>query len=46
MASLLYLLTKFLRGAQDAFPYDTEVFCVLLALEGPGYLRAWLLSRR
>lgn len=49
MAALLYLLLKLARGT-DTFDYDTEVFCLILAFEGPGYLNAirlwWLNGRR
>lgn len=44
MGSLLYLLMKLSRG-YDAFPYDSEVFCLLLAVEVPQYLRLWLYGR-
>ena len=46
MSSLLYLLLRFARS-DDSFPYDTQVLCLLLAIEGPGYLNAlrlWVLS--
>jgi hypothetical protein len=45
MACALYILVKFLRGANDVFPYDTEVFCALLAIELPAYLNTWRLWR-
>ena len=46
MACLLYLVSILLRHGQDAYPYDTQVFCVLMAIEIPNYLRAWMLRRR
>ena len=45
MACALYLIFVFARGI-ETFPYDTQLLCLLVALEGPGYLRAWLLARR
>lgn len=44
MAVMLYLLAHLVRPLNS--DYDLIVVCVLVALEGPGYLRAYLLWRR
>lgn len=46
MATLLFLILKATRDLN--FQYDLYVFCFLLALEGPGYIRilVYLLTSR
>lgn len=44
MATLIFLCLKASHVIET--PFDWYWGCLLVALEGPGYLRAWLIRQR
>ena len=45
VATLLYLLKWFATGHGESFPYDTAIFCLLLALDTNTLVRWWMFQR-